>query len=482
MPDFVSTTIPYVNGAPHVGHAQEFVITDALARYRRERTAVHLQSGSDENSLKNVIAAAAIDEPIEVLVAHHAANFEHLAATLGLRCDAFVRTSTDRAHRTTVEALWAACLARGDIDRAEYVGRYCVGCEQFYRESELVDGRCPEHQTEPEELREENYFFRLDRYQDALIERIESGRLRIEPTAKKNEILGFLREPLEPLSISRDAKRSRGWGIPVPGDESQVIYVWFDALVNYIAGAGLERWTAFDRISHVVGKGVSRFHAVYWPAMLLSAGWRLPDEILVHNYVTVDGQKIGKSLGNAVAPTDVISRHGVDPFRYYLLRHIGCFRDGDFTWERFDDVYDNDLANQLGNLVSRVTGLARSCPPGFADGAEPSADFAEPLNTDIADAVESFALHRALERIWDAIEAINRGLSRSEPWRKQGAEKAVIVATAIADLAVVGVALAPFLPDTARRIERAIAPDALPNKRAPLFPRIERKPDERRAS
>ncbi len=471
MSDFVSTTIPYVNGAPHIGHAQEFVITDTLARYRRQRGSVHLQSGSDENSLKNVIAAEAIDEPTAVLVAHHAANFEHLAATLGLECDAFVRTSTDADHRATVEALWSACDARGDITKADYIGRYCVGCEQFYRDNELDDGRCPEHLTVPEEIREVNYFFRLDRYQQALIEAIESGQLRIEPPAKRNEILGFLREPLEPLSISRDAARSRGWGIPVPGDESQVIYVWFDALVNYVAGPSREAWEQFDRVSHVVGKGVSRFHAVYWPAMLLSAGWRLPDEILVHNYVTVDGQKIGKSLGNAVSPFDVIARHGVDAFRYYLLRHVGCFRDGDFTYERFDAVYDADLANQLGNLVARLCGLARGIT---LPGASSSPGFAEALNRGIDDAVISFALHRAVERIWDAIETINRGLSQSEPWRRKPAEKASIVATALADLTTIAKALEPFLPDTARRIQASIAPDGLATKQPPLFPRIDK--------
>ena len=479
MSDFVSTTIPYVNGAPHIGHAQEFVITDALARDRRQRGSVHLQSGSDENSLKNVIAAEAIDEPTEVLVAHHAANFEHLAATLGLDYDAFVRTSTDRAHRTTVEALWAACDARGDITKADYVGCYCIGCEQFYRDNELDEGRCPEHLTVPEEIREVNYFFRLDRYQQALIDEIESGRLRIEPPAKRNEILGFLREPLEPLSISRDAARSRGWGIPVPGDESQVIYVWFDALVNYVAGPSREAWEQFDRVSHVVGKGVSRFHAVYWPAMLLSAGWRLPDEILVHNYVTVDGQKIGKSLGNAVSPFDVIGRHGVDAFRYYLLRYVGCFRDGDFTYERFDAIYDADLANQLGNLVARLCGLAR----GIAlPAASPSPGFAETLTREIDEAVTSFALHRAVERIWDAIETLNRGLSQSEPWRREPREKASIVATALTDLDTVAKALEPFLPDTAARIQASIAPDALVTKQAPLFPRIDKNRDRPRVA
>lgn len=479
MSDFVSTTIPYVNGAPHIGHAQEFVITDALARYRRQRGSIHLQSGSDENSLKNVIAAEAIDEPTEVLVAHHAANFEHLAVTLGLEYDRFVRTSTDPDHRATVEALWAACDARGDITKADYVGRYCVGCEQFYRDAELIDGKCPEHLTTPEEIREENYFFRLDRYQDALIDRIESGELRIEPPAKRNEILGFLREPLEPLSISRDAARSRGWGIPVPNDASQVIYVWFDALVNYVAGPTREAWEAFDRVSHVVGKGVSRFHAVYWPAMLLSAGWRLPDEILVHNYVTVEGQKIGKSLGNAVSPFDVIARHGVDPFRYYLLRYIGCFRDGDFNYERFDAVYESDLANQLGNLVARQCGLAR----GIAlPETLPTPGFAETLNRDIDEAVAAFALHRAVERIWEAIEAINKRLSQSEPWRREPGEKAMIVATALADLEAVAKALSPFLPETAARIQASITPEAIAIKQPPLFPRIDKGRDRSRVA
>lgn len=344
---YVSTTIPYVNGEPHIGHALEFVLADVLSRHREP---VYFQSGTDENSLKNVLAAEAAGVPTPAYVETQSRQFAQLATALGLELTDFIRTSTDPRHQPVVEAIWRACADAGDIYQADYEGLYCVGCEQFYAEVELRDGRCPEHGTPPERVSEANYFFRLTRYREQLIERVSTGRLAIEPISKRNEVLAFLSRLTEDLSISRSATRARGWGIPVPGDPSQVIYVWFDALVNYLSAPGAPQWASFDSITHIVGKGVSRFHAVYWPAILLSAGQRLPDRIWVHGYVTVDGQKIGKSLGNAIHPGAIVDRLGPDPFRYFFLRHVGCTRDGDFSLARYDEVYEQELVNQLGNL------------------------------------------------------------------------------------------------------------------------------------
>ncbi|MDA1300920.1 MAG: methionine--tRNA ligase [Proteobacteria bacterium] len=458
MQHFISTTIPYVNGEPHIGHAQEFVLADVLTRHYPD---VYFLSGADENSLKNVLAAEAAGMPTREYVARQSDAFEALTGLLGLELSDFIRTSDDPRHQPVVEAIWRACVERGDIYQADYTGLYCVGCEQFYVAAELTDGKCPEHGTVPETVAESNYFFRLTRYRDQLIELVSTGEIAIEPASRRNEVLGYLRLLDQDLSVSRSAIRSRGWGIPVPDDPGQVIYVWIDALANYISAPGFERWHGFDDVTHVVGKGVLRFHAVYWPAILLSAGLRLPNRILVHNYVTVDGTKIGKSLGNAINPDEPIRTLGLDAFRYYLLRHIGCFKDGDFTWQRYRDAYNQELVNQLGNLVARVTKLS---------GSEPLPTPDHPICPDLEETVtahiESFALHKAMDQIFSAIEETNRYVSAEEPWKREGADKDLVLATAVDSLTRIGRSLAPFLPQTSTRITAALA-----GGKRHLFPR-----------
>jgi methionyl-tRNA synthetase len=276
---FVTTTIPYVNARPHLGFALEAVQADVLARHRRQRgDEVWFLTGTDDNSLKNVLAAEAEGVPTSELVDRNAAAFTALREPLELSFDDFIRTSRDARHRAGVERLWRACADSGDIYRRHYQGLYCVGCEQFYTSAELAEGRCPEHGVPPQVVAEDNWFFRLSRYQDRLYELIASGRLRIEPAARRNEVLAFIAAGLEDFSISRSRARARGWGIPVPGDPDQVVYVWWDALGNYVTSLGYGKgggdyshwWACGDRRVHLVGKGVLRFHAVYWPAMLLS--------------------------------------------------------------------------------------------------------------------------------------------------------------------------------------------------------------------
>jgi len=307
---YLSTTIPYVNARPHLGFALELVQADVLARHHRlTGDQVRLQTGTDDNSLKNVLAAEAEGIATAELVDRNASAFAALREPLALSFDDFIRTGSDRRHLPGVERLWRACAASGDLYLKHYEGLYCVGCEQFYKPSELLGGRCPEHGTEPQRVAEENWFFRLSRYADQLHGLITSGRLRIEPAARRNEVLGFIEGGLEDFSASRSTARARGWGIPVPDDPSQVIYVWWDALGNYVTalGYGTEGrdyrrwWTEADRRVHLVGKGVLRFHAVYWPAILLSAGEPLPTDILVHDYLTIGGNKISKSGGVAAA-------------------------------------------------------------------------------------------------------------------------------------------------------------------------------------
>src|SRR5579859_3966909 len=349
---YVTTAIPYVNAQPHIGFALEIVLTDALARYHRlSGQHVRFLTGTDENSLKNVQAAEREGIPTRELVERNAAQFAGLREPLNLSFDQFIRTSSDPAHLAGVQKLWNAAAERGDIYKRTYHGLYCVGCEQFYTEDELVDGLCPEHFTKPDVVEEENYFFRLSRYQDQLLDLIESDTLRIEPRTRRNEVLSFLRMGLEDFSISRSVARAHGWGVPVPGDPDQVMYVWFDALGNYITALGYadegplyqEYWINNPNRVHVIGKGIIRFHAVYWPAMLLSAGVALPTTIFVHGYVTVGGEKISKSLGNVIDPVEIANQYGTDALRYYLLREIPATDDGDFTLERFIRAYNVDL-------------------------------------------------------------------------------------------------------------------------------------------
>ena len=477
-PYFVSTAIPYVNARPHIGHAMELVLTDAVARaHRLWGEDVFFLTGTDENSLKNVQAAEREGVPVQALVDRHAAEFEALAGLLDVSNDGFLRTSVDPAHLEGVYRLWAACEANGDIYKSSYRGLYCVGCEQFYTEDELVGGLCPEHLVPPEVVEEENYFFRLSRYTETLVELIESDRLRILPLGRKNEVLGFLRGGLTDLSISRSRARAHGWGIPVPGDPGQVIYVWFDALANYITaldygGDGpLYRryWTDNPRRVHVIGKGIVRFHAVYWPAILLSAGVPLPTTLLVHGYLTVEGQKISKSLGNAVDPVEMVERYGVDAVRYFLLRHTPPAEDSDFARVRLEHAYNGELADQLGNLLSRVVSMVVR----YFDGVVPApaandaagaalAELGAALAGRVQEAMERFAPHEALAAIWEVVGAANKYVVEQAPWvlAKQaaagdedaGRRLAAALYNLVEVLRLAGLFCEPFLPGPAAKL------------------------------
>jgi methionyl-tRNA synthetase len=376
---YVSSTIPYVNAAPHLGHALELVEADVLARHHRLcGDDVRFQTGTDDNALKNVLAAQSQGVGVEQLVARNAGAFAALRAQLELSTDDFISTSSDPRHRPGVQTLWQACAASGDLYRRRYQGRYCVGCEQFWAEPDLVAGRCPEHGTVAEPVSEENWFFRLSRYAGRLHDEISTGRLRIRPAPYRNEVLAFLRGGLNDFSVSRPAARARGWGITVPGDPGQVIYVWWDALANYLTalryGSASDRyrhwWAGADRRIHVLGKGVLRFHAVYWPAILLSAGLPPPTDICVHGHLTIGGRKISKSAPAATAtetaPADLAGRYGPDAVRWWLLREVPLAGDADFGPERLTGRADDELAGVIGNLVSRVLSLVRR----YGDGAQ----------------------------------------------------------------------------------------------------------------
>jgi methionyl-tRNA synthetase len=530
---YLSTTIPFVNSRPHLGHALEFVQADVLARHhRRTGDEVRLQSGTDDNSLKTVLAADAEGVSPRELVNRNAAAFAALREQLSLSFDDFIRTGSDLRHRPGVERLWRACEASGDLYRKSYEGLYCVGCEQFYTTAELTGGRCPEHGTPPQQVAEENWFFRLSRYADELHDLVSSGRLRIEPASRRNEVLGFIAGGLEDFSVSRSVARARGWGIGVPGDPGQVIYVWWDALGNYITslrygsdGADYERWWAgAGRRIHLVGKGVLRFHAVYWPAILLSAGLPPPTEIFVHDYVTTGGRRISKSAPETSTgrndPVELAARYGIDALRWWLLREVPRSGDTDFSVDRLIARANEDLANGLGNLVHRVltlthsfrNGHVRACglPPGTsrflaAAAASTGAD-AGAARTDwpadaqalraavertpgaVRGALAAFDFRAAANAVYGIVEEANRYIEAAEPWHLGRAERAgdsaagprldAVLGAVLVACQVLAAEIWPFVPDLAARVAAACDDSSgrLPDPE-PVYPRIEARPD-----
>ncbi len=495
---YVTTTIPYVNARPHIGHALELVQADVLARYHRGRgDAVRFQAGTDDNSLKNVLAAEAAGVGVREFVDRNAEAFLALGDALSLTVDDFIRTSRDPRHRPGVERFWRACSR--DLYRRRYEGLYCTGCEQFYTPAELRDGRCPEHETVPQQVSEENWFFRLSRYAVPLREAIATGRLRIEPAGRRNEVLAFIDGGLADFSVSRPAMRADGWGIPVPGDPSQVIYVWFDALCNYVTALGYgndgeayRRWWAApvpkapggSRL-HLLGKGVLRFHAVYWPAMLLAARQPLPTGIFVHDYLTVGGRKISKSAAGAGAlePAALASRYGADAVRWWLLREVPRVGDADFTVERLIARADDELANGLGNLVNRVVAMIGK----YRDGLVPDPGPVPPSGADLAAAIgqaddlvgaalDEFDFRRATAAVWAIADEANRFINRVRPWilAKSAPEQLDAVLYLLAQAcAALGRELAPFLPDAAARITSQCTPrDGRLPAPSPVFRRL----------
>lgn len=464
---YLTTAIPYVNAAPHLGHALEFAQADAIARYQRLLgKEVGLVTGSDENSLKNVHAAEAEGISTGELCARNAAIFRKMADGVGLSYTSFMRTSDRKLHLPGVEKLWKLCDEAGDIYKKKYRGLYCVGCESFYEESELPDGVCPEHNKKPEEVEEENYFFKLSRYEKKLEGLIEKDELLILPEARKNEVLGFIRGGLKDFSVSRSQERAKGWGVPVPGDPSQIMYVWFDALGTYITGIGYgtdeknfaKFWPADV---HVIGKGILRFHAVYWPAMLLSAGLELPKRIFVHGYITAEGQKMSKSLGNIIDPFRLFERFGVDPIRYCLLGGVPTFSDGDFSEKELVARNNNELVANLGNFAYRTQKLIEK----FYGNEIPTAELDEEDEAQlakvpeyagkIAEEMEKYELRRGLELLMELSSSFNKYLSDREPWKNEG-KRAQTLYVCSRGLSALAILAEPFLPFTAGKMRKAL--------------------------
>lgn len=475
---YITTSIPYVNAQPHIGHALEFVQADVLARYHRLcGHDVRFQTGTDENASKNVQAAEAAGVPTQQLVAENADRFQTLADRLHISYDNFIRTSSDDDHRASVAHFWEAAQVTGDIYKKTYSGLYCTGCELFCTEAELNEGRCPVHNASLDLVQEENYFFRLSRYEKQLFELIVSDQLQIVPTTRKNEVLSFISQGLRDFSISRPAERTNGWGIPVPGAPDQVIYVWFDALINYISGLGYANgdanytrfWSEDNNAVHIIGKDITRFHAIYWPAMLLSAGLPLPRKVLVHGFISSNGQKISKSTGNTVDPEKLLNEAGSDGLRYYLLRHVPTTSDANYTDDAFRQAYNADLADQLGNLVQRSLRLLEL----YSDGRVPEPEeytilekdlinLSQALPDRIHDAFAQDAFHHATAAVWGLTAAVNKYIVETRPWDlakaatsgDEGAEARLrtCLYTLAEALRIIAHGLLPFLPVTADTI------------------------------
>ncbi|MDP1538780.1 MAG: methionine--tRNA ligase [bacterium] len=469
---YLSTALPYVNSSPHVGFGLEIVQADVVARYHRFLSEeVFFLTGTDENSLKNVQAAREEGISVKKLVDRNAKKFYELKKTLNLSFNDFIRT-TEKRHIKGAQKLWLAC--EKDIYKKIYRGLYCVGCEEFYKESELENGLCPEHQTRPELVEEENYFFKLSQYQDKLKNIIENNGVKIIPQTRKNEVLSFINSGLEDICISRSAERGQGWGIPVPGDPSQILWTWYDALGNYINAVGysdnqkrFKKWWPADL--HIVGKGIIRFHAVYWIAMLLSVRLALPKTIFVHGYLTSAGQKMSKSLGNVVDPIALVKKYGTDSVRYFLLREIPSTEDGDFTYEKFEQRYNADLANGLGNLVARVITLAKkSIIQGPKSKINPKFKTQiDKTRREYKKALEQFKFNEALISVWELISFCDRYIEKEKPWEEKSNQKGVIsnLLFAVNNIAEL---LQPFLPGTSEKIFQQLKT----RKSKPLFPRI----------
>lgn len=462
---YITTAIPYVNAAPHIGHALEFVQTDAIARFNRlAGREVFLVTGADENSLKNVQAAEDHGMSTKDLCDRNSAVFMDLAKKIGLSFDSFVRSSSKQEHWPGVNKLWELCDKSGDIYKKSYSGMYCVGCEAFVKESDLVDGKCPEHGRKPELVEEENYFFKLSNYTEKIGELIRSGAINIIPEKRRNEMLTFVQEGLEDFSISRSVKRSKGWGVYVPGDSSQTMYVWFDALSCYLTGVGwgrdeqsFSKWWPAD--AHVIGKGISRFHTLYWPAMLLSAGLPLPKTIFVHGYVTAEGQKMSKSVGNVVDPFDMIKKYGSDILRYFLLNEIPTFDDGDFSESRLIEKTNNELIGNFGNFVFRTLSFLKAnfnaavTDPGeYRDDDNAILESLKKAKSDVQSHMESFRIRDALHSVLELAAIGNQYFQKKQPWDavrrdRTDAKNTMYIATnMVRSLAVL---ISPFLPSTA---------------------------------
>jgi len=466
---YITTAIPYVNGNPHLGHAMDYLLADTLRRYMMScGTKVRFQAGTDEHGSKIFKKAAEQGIPVQDYVDQNALKFKEFIKSLGVEYTDFVRT-TDEDHMRRCQAIWEKLSSH--IYKGSYEGWYCEGCESFITDKEYEEngGVCPDHKKPYTKLSEENYYLRISDFKERIREAIENDEMKITPSFRKKEFLNLLKD-MPDVSISRP-KEQVEWGIPVPGDESQVMYVWIDALSNYITVLGYPEkdisdfWPAHTQI---VGKDILRFHAGIWPTMLLGLGLPLPKNLLAHGFITVNGEKMSKSIGNVIAPEEILAKHGLTPFRYYFLRHASTTDDADFTWEKYEASY-NELANDLGNLVQR---LATLCKKNGIEHLEiPTDDY---HTGEFDGKMQNYEFNAAFDLVWGDIQALNKRIDEEKPWAlaKEDPEKArACLSTLVRDLLHANKYLALFLPDTSKQIAEIFEADNIEPPKTPLFPK-----------
>lgn len=471
---YLTTTLPYVNSDPHIGFAAEIVAADAYARYwRLLGHEVFFNTGTDEHGQKIAEKADEKGETRQAYVDHYAEEFKKLGSALNLSNDAFIRT-TNEDHKRAAQELWKRCFVKGDIYKKKYKGLYCVGDEMFMKENELVDGRCPNHPNlELQEIEEENYFFALSKYQSYLEEYLSREGV-VVPAWRREEALTFVRKGLEDFSISREKSRL-DWGVSVPNDEDQVMYVWFDALTNYISTLGWPNdaegnfkkfWEEGETVQ-LAGKDQVRFQSIMWQAMLKSADLPATDIVAYHGFINSGGQKMSKSLGNVISPSELVAKYGTDATRYLLLRHVHPFEDTDITWDRLDEWYTANLVNGLGNLVSRVMKMAETHLDAPIVRPE-----AQEFEEEYGNAFKKFDIQSVCDGVWEKIGKLDERIAAEEPFKliKVDVEKGKVVITELVkELYSIVRLLHPIMPETNEIIKEAILQNKKPEN---LFPRL----------
>lgn len=466
---YLCTAIPYVNGNPHIGHAMDYLLADTYARYRRSQgDDVRFQVGTDEHGNKVYSTAQKNGLSVEVYAAQNSQKFQDFIKKLDISYTDVIRT-TDADHVRRCQEIWKQLEPH--IYSADYDGWYCEGCERFVTQKEYDEnqGICPDHQKPYQRLTEKNYYLRMDDFRDTIRSKIESDEMLILPEFRKQEMLRLL-EDTPDISISRPLGQL-SWGVPVPGDETQVMYVWVDALSNYITVLGypdqdISAW--WPATAQFVGKDILRFHAITWPAILLGLGLELPQKIVSHGHVLAGGQKMSKSIGNVIDPMEVIERHGLEAFRYYFLRHVDTFTDADFTWEKFDEAYSHELANDLGNLVQR---LATLCQKNGIKGVQLAAE----EDSTYSALMDAYEFSKAFDYTWEKVQQLNKDIDNAKPWElaKRGEADQVksVLTQLVGELLQAARLLEPFLPATAAQIQSLFSASEITPPSVPLFPK-----------
>jgi len=478
---YITTPIYYVNDRPHIGHAYTTVAADVLSRWHRQKgKKVFFLTGTDEHGAKIAAAAATAGKSEKEFVDEKTQSFKNVWQKLNIEYNNFLRT-TDPTHIAAVQTAIQHLKDKELIYKEQYEGLYCQGCEQYKTRDDLIDGKCPEHQIEPQLMKEESYFFRLSQFEEQLKKKIESDELEIEPIERKNEVLSFINKGLKDISISR---KTVSWGISLPFDKNYSLYVWVDAFLNYLTGLGWNGKSGkipkfFPPDVQLMSKDILRVHATIWPALLLALELPLPKKLFVHGYFTVDGQKMSKSLGNVIWPEDLVEKFGVDGTRYLLMSSLVSGQDGDISWEKLTEKYNADLANNLGNLVSRVVKLNENIKAKIGKEKPKIKNLEKLVDEDksssspfaIARLLEEVKLKEILDKIWEQIAWANKYIEEKKLWelvKNNPKEGKKVLSELLSLISKVGQALAPFMPETSEKI--LVQLEAPKNK--PLFPRI----------